>query len=272
MRKSKEDHLEMNRAAWDACHVGWFDATTDKQKFYKQYLDGLHDFDADELEMLGDVKDLDVLMLSCAGDASQVFSLAVLGANIWGCDFSETAIGLARENANKVDLEATFFVDDSQRLSTVDNNTFDLVFADYNFWMYEDVPTACKNWCRVLRLGGRLVLREMHPLSAWTLDTEDGKVWTVQRVYDDRTPEYSECEDSGPFSHGDPNLTTVEFPHTMADFVNAVIDSGLTVERILERTGEDVRGSAEAFCHLISSSRRESLDERTVLRRTALLG
>ena len=244
MTRSKREHLEMNCAAWEACHRGWFEASTNKPRYYAQYRNREHDFDQDELNMLGDVRGLDVLVLSCAGDASQVFSLRILGANVWGCDFSATAIELAKENALKVDLDVSFFVDDSQRLSTVEDNRFDLVYADYNFWMYEDIPTACRNWCRVLRPGGRLVLREMHPISAWTLNSEDGRTWTVNRVYGDRTPEYSQCnESSGPYQYGNPDLVAVEFPHTLADILNAVFASGLIVERMLERTDEEVRGS-----------------------------
>ena len=80
MMRSKREHLEMNRAAWEACHRGWFEASTNKPRYYAQYRNREHDFDQDELNMLGDVRGLDVLVLSCAGDASQVFSLRILSA------------------------------------------------------------------------------------------------------------------------------------------------------------------------------------------------
>ena len=243
--RTKEEHLQMNQAAWDAAHRGWFESNT-APDWHESYQNGETDFDDTEMELLGDVSGLDVLQLSCAGDASQAFSLATLGAQVTACDFSPVAIEIAKENAQTVGLDVHFVVDDSQRLSTLQDNRFDLVYADYNLWYYEDLPTACYNWRRVLRCEGRLVLHEEHPITTWCLELDETTGgWKIRLSYDDKTPEYYKSSDSGILSYGNPELEAVEFPHTMADILNAVFQSGLIAERMVERTRDNTKGTAK---------------------------
>ena len=157
-----------------------------------EFRDGGGTFTDTEVKLLGNLDGKDVLQLSCAGDASQAFSLANLGANVTACDFSPVAIEDAKQNTVKIGLDVSFVVDDSQRLSSFKEGQFDLVHADYNLWYYEDLRTACHNWYRVLRTGGRLVLHEMHPVTTRCLeeDKTSGNL-RVTRTYGDRTPEYS---------------------------------------------------------------------------------
>ena len=224
-----KDHTRMNQRAWDAAHKGWFESKS-LDKYYAQYARREHDFDDTDLELFGDLTGKDVLQLSCAGDASQAFSLKILGANVTACDFSPVAIDIARENAVKHGLQVEFVVADSQRLEGIPDNSYDWVHADYNLWYYEDLPLACRNWHRVLRPGGRLFLHEEHPITAWCLTRDDETDrWRVQQSYNDPTPEYysAASEESGPLSYGDPELEAVEFPYTLADILNAVFQSGL---------------------------------------------
>jgi SAM-dependent methyltransferase len=247
VRRSKEEHLRMNQAAWDASHRGWFEANT-APDWYDRIREGEVDISDLEIELMGGISGLDVLQLSCAGDADQAFSLANLGARVTACDFSPVAIEIAKENAQKVGLDVHFVVDDSQRLDTIDDNQFDFIWADYNLWYYEDLGTACKNWHRVLRSEGRLLLHEEHPITTWCLERDDATdSWKVKQSYDDDTPEYYRGEESSIFSLGNPDLEAVEFPHTMADILNAVFQSGLIAERLIENTRENTKGTARGL-------------------------
>jgi SAM-dependent methyltransferase len=134
-----------------------------------------------------------------------------------------------------------FIVDNSQHLSTFKACQFDLVHADYNLWQYEDLQTACHNWYRVLRNGGRLLLHEGHPITHWCLaETKTAGILKVVRNYDDRTPAYaySTDDDAGALKLIDPELQWVEFPHTMADILNAIIEAGFVIEKMIERVQE----------------------------------
>lgn len=164
---NQTQHLEMNRLAWDEAHQFLAEKRRNNPNWGHEFKNGGGTFTETELQLLGDISGLDVLQLSCAGDASQAFSLANLGAKVTACDFSPVAIEDVRGNVEKLGLDVTFVVDDSQRLSNFEDSQFDLVHADYNLWYYEDLFGACRNWHRVLRPGGRLLLHEMNPLTNW---------------------------------------------------------------------------------------------------------
>jgi SAM-dependent methyltransferase len=232
-RFSKRQHLEMNQAAWDAAHRLWFERVG--PDWHQKYRDGHIALTEEERVLLGDVTDLDVLQLSCAGDANQAFSLANMGARVTACDFSPVAIEIARENARKIGLDVRFVVVDSQRLSTLDACRFDLVFADYNLYYYEDLTGACENWFRVLRPGGRLLVHETNPLTSRCLEASDSGLKIIW-AYDDRSPEYYSAAESHIYRLGNLGLEAVEFHHTMADVVNAVVQAGLSIEKMVETT------------------------------------
>ncbi len=229
---SKQQHLKMNRAGWDEGHRYLAARRREHPEWVHEFRDGGTTFTETELALLGDVSGLDVLQLSCGGDASQAFSFANLGASVTACDFSPVAIEEAKQNAARVGLAVRFVLADAQRLSTIGDGAFDLVHADGNLWYYEDLPTACRNWYRVLRANGRLFLHENHPLTLWCLEADetDGSLRVV-RSYGDRRPEYS------PFQIDDfvsKESDEVEFPHTLADILTAVVQTGFVLEQMVE--------------------------------------
>jgi len=232
---SKEQHLKMNQAAWDEAHRFMAAKRRKNPNWGDEFRDGGGLFTDMEIELLGDVSGLDMLQLSCAGDANQAFSLANLGAKVTACDFSPVAIEDAKENAVKIGLDVSFVVDDSQRLSSFKEGQFDLVHADYNLYFYEDLPIACHNWYRVLRTGGRLFVHEWNSVTRCLKEDKTSGSLKVTRSYDDRTPEYS------PFRVWDfvSELEAVEFHYTMADILNAIIQAGFAIEKMSERTREN---------------------------------
>ena len=222
----------MNRAGWGEGHRYLAARRRKGPDWIGKFRDGGTTFTEREVEILGDVASLDVLQLSCGGDTSQAFSFANLGANVTACDFSPVAIEEAKQNAARVGLAVRFVLADAQRLSTIGDGAFDLVHADGNLWYYEDLPTACRNWYRVLRANGRLFLHENHPLTLWCLeeDATDGSLRII-RSYGDWRPEYS------PFRIQDfvsKESGEVEFPHTLADILNAIAQAGFVLERMVE--------------------------------------
>ena len=253
-KHTKQQHLRMNQAAWDEGHRYLAAKRRETLDWVGEFRDGGTTFSETEMELLGDVSGLDVLQLSCGGDVSQAFSFANMGANVTACDFSPVAIEEAKENAAKVELAVRFALADSQRLSTSKDSAFDLVHADGNLWCYEDLPTACQNWYRVLRARGRLFLHEGYPLTQWCLeeDEADGHLRVI-RSYGDRRPEYSPFQIQDFVSR---ELEDVEFPHTMADILNAVMQTGFVLERMVEcnlgQAGFEIEGlgqSAEKLPH-----------------------
>ena len=223
-------HLEMNREAWDAYQPAWAEA---EQKKPDDALDPL------EIELIGDVRGKDVLSLSCAWDACQAFALSKLGATVTACDISPVAIDLARQRARELGHEVEFAVCDSQTIEPMADNSFDLVFAQYNYCYYEDLPTAFANWHRVLRDGGRLFVREGHPFTT-CLEEADGKL-TVSRSYFEKSPDYYQFKGTGAVPEYQADLQGVEFPHTLSDFINGMAQAGFRIDRMVETEKWDHR-------------------------------
>jgi len=228
-----KQHLEMTRRAWDDYHPVWAEAMRKKiPDRASRFRDGREDLDPLEKEMIGDVRGQDVLELSCGWDACQALSLANLGAVVTACDISPAAIDLARREAKEVGLQVEFVVCDSQTLEPMQDCAFDLVFAQYNFCYYEDLPTAFANWYRVLRDGGRLFTRSFHPVTACVKE-EDGKV-VITRDYYDKTPEYYKFNGTSHVPEYQSNLQAVEFPYSLSDQINAMVRAGFHLERMEE--------------------------------------
>lgn len=230
-----DQHLKMNRRAWDEAHRHLARKRRAEPEYSRVFLDGGGTFTKTEHQLIGNITGLDVLQLSCAGDAGQAFSLANMGAKVTACDFSPVAIEEARSNSRALGIEVEFVVDDSQRLVEFEGAQFDLVHADFNLWYYEDLLTACSNWCRVLRPGDRLLLHEMNPVTKCLEGDPDGDCLRVVWNYDDRRPEYYEFG----IQDFESEHQAVEFHHTLSDIVTAVAESGFSIRKMVERVGED---------------------------------
>jgi ubiquinone/menaquinone biosynthesis C-methylase UbiE len=228
-----EKNLHMTREAWDSYHPVW--AQTMRQRYpdrKQRFEEGYFDLDPLEVELIGDVHGQDVLELSCGWDANQAFGLVRLGATVTACDISPAAIDIARREADQLGVSAEFVVCDSQTLEPLADSAFDLVFAQYNYCYYEDLPLAFTNWSRVLRAGGRLFVRTFHPVTR-CIEEKDGAL-RITRDYFDKSPEYYQFDGTGHVPDWQSDLQAVEFPYTLADVMNAMVEAGFRLERMVE--------------------------------------
>ena len=85
--------------------------------------------------------------------------LAARGASVTGIDFSERMIAIARA-ANPT---GDFRVDSVSELSTLKDDEFDMVVANYVLMDTPDLEGAIKAFHRVLKPGGVAVLVFSHP-------------------------------------------------------------------------------------------------------------
>ncbi len=85
--------------------------------------------------------------------------LAQLGFSVTGIDLSENMIYQARENAKKSALSINFKTQDAENLQFNDN-TFDVVVSRNLLWTLPDPGKAVKEWRRVLKPGGTIVISD----------------------------------------------------------------------------------------------------------------
>lgn len=97
-----------------------------------------------------------VLDVGC-GTGFLAFLYADMGHAATGIDLSPEMINMARQKGTS----ATFRVGDAEH-TEADDESFDLVVARHLLWTLPDPGRAVREWLRVLRPGGRLLLIEGH--------------------------------------------------------------------------------------------------------------
>lgn len=166
------DFTAINRANWDdrvAAHVASKDYAVDRFATDPTFLSGVVTFDRPRL---GDVSGLTGVHLQCHIGTDTV-SLARLGAQMTGLDFSEPAIDAARKLAAAAGADVEFVhADVHEAVDVLGAERFDLVYTGVGALCW--LPSVSR-WAAVvaalLRPGGRLFVREGHPM-LWALDDE----------------------------------------------------------------------------------------------------
>jgi SAM-dependent methyltransferase len=232
-----EDYRLVNRRWWDEAarvHAASSDYALARFVEDPSYLSSVVRFD---LPRLGDVRGLAGVHLQCHIGTDTV-SLARLGAEMVGLDFSEPALETARRLAGRAGVEATFVAGDLYEApALLGKDRFDLVFTGIGAlgWL-PDVRRWAQVVADLLRPGGRLFMREGHPV-LWALD-------------DKRTDDLLALEHPY-FEHGEPlvwdeggtyvetdhvftNTVTHEWNHALGEIVTAVLDAGLELTMLEE--------------------------------------
>jgi len=98
------------------------------------------------------------------GTGDLAFTLASLAPNaeIVGIDFSEPMLDLARAKAGSRHAHVRFEVGDGTRLAYPDDR-FDALTIAYGLRNFDDLDAGLREFARVLRPGGRLVVLEFPP-------------------------------------------------------------------------------------------------------------
>jgi SAM-dependent methyltransferase len=157
-------YLTANRANWDARATIHRDSA-----FYDiaRYIDDPHaisDTVAWDREQLGELAGLDILHLQCHIGTDSI-SLARLGANVTGLDFSSESIRIARELSAQARAPVTFVCADVHTADRVLVPQFDVVYATAGVlcWI-PDFRTWASAAASCMRPGGRLYIRDGHPV------------------------------------------------------------------------------------------------------------
>ena len=231
------DYRDLNRASWDErapAHAASPGYALDRFRADPGYLSDVVRFD---LPRLGDVTGLRGVHLQCHIGTDTV-SLARLGARMCGLDFSPAAIAEARALAAELGLDVDFHVADVYDAPAVlGEAAFDLVFTGIGAlcWL-PDVRRWADVVARLLRPGGRLFLREGHPV-LWSLaDARDDGLLVVEYSYFEQA-EPLVWDEPGTYVETDVEFTanvTHEWNHGLGEIVTAVLDAGLELTALVE--------------------------------------
>lgn len=183
---------------------------------------------------LGDLTGLDAVHVQCH-IGTDTISLARLGARVTGVDFSPGALGVARDLAIAAGLDARFVESELYEIPGVLGADFDLVYTGVGAlnWL-PDIAGWARVVAGLLRPGGRLYVRDGHPMMYTLFDGIDDDVLRVTLPYFEgqELHWFSELTytDGPPVAHPG----QYEWNHALGEIVQAVIDSGLTVTALRE--------------------------------------
>ena len=232
-----DDYLAANRAAWDErapAHAASPDYAVERFASDPSYLSDVVRFD---LPRLGDVGGLRGVHLQCHIGTDTV-SLARLGARMTGYDFSPPALAEARRLAGLAGADVDFVEGDLYDApSRLPAGEFDFVFTGIGAlcWL-PDVHRWAGVVAALLRPGGRLFLREGHPV-LWSLaeGRADGLL-VIEHPYFERD-EPMVWDEPGTYVATDvtfEHTRTLEWNHGLSEVVTALLDHGLELTALVE--------------------------------------
>ncbi|MGH9918310.1 MAG: class I SAM-dependent methyltransferase [Nitrososphaerales archaeon] len=230
------DYTAMNRANWDErvpAHVASPDYAVVRFSADPTFVSRVVEFDRPRL---GDVRGIRGVHLQCHIGTDTV-SLARLGALMTGVDFSPPAIAAARELAAAAGADVDFVeAEVHDAAGVLGAGGFDLVYTGIGALSW--LPSADR-WAAVvsalLRPGGRLFLREGHPM-LFAIDDQRADELAVRFPY---------FEEPAPVVY-DSELTYVQtdvrfaatraavWNHGLGEIVSALLEHGMRITALDE--------------------------------------
>lgn len=232
-----DDYRDLNRANWDdraPAHAASPDYDVHRFAEDPAFISDVVRFD---LPLLGDVSGLRGVHLQCHIGTDTV-SLARLGAQMTGLDFSPASIAEARRVAEVAGADVEFVESDVyDAVEKLGAAAYDLVFTGIGAlcWL-PDIRRWAATVSGLLKPGGRLFIREGHPM-LWSLDeVRDDGLLAVEFPYFERE-EPMVFTEGGTYVETDVEFaanTTHEWNHGLGEIVTALLDHGMELTGLVE--------------------------------------
>lgn len=231
------DYLEVNRATWDErapAHAASPDYAVQQFLDDPSFISGVVRFDRPRL---GDISGMRGVHLQCH-IATDTVSLARLGASMVGVDFSPASLAEGRRIVEATGADVTLVQSDVyEAAEALGGERFELLYTGIGAicWLPEierwaDVVTS------LLAPGGRLFMREGHPM-LWSLaDTRPDGLLAVEYPYFER-PEPVVWTEGGTYVETDVQFEhneTHEWNHGLGEIVSALLSRGMRITGLAE--------------------------------------
>jgi SAM-dependent methyltransferase len=233
-----DDSFALNQANWNeraALHAASPDYQVQLFIASPTHLSEVVRFD---LPRLGDIHGLRAVHLQCH-IGTDTLSLARLGAQISGLDFSSDSLEQARLLAQACDASIEFVeasVYDAAKV--LDAQSFDLVYTGIGAlnWL-PHIDDWARNVAALLKPGGRLFLREAHPV-LMALDENCEDALQIAHPYFEHS-QPTVWDDEHTYVETDTLLTattTHEWNHGLGEIITALLRHGMRLTALEEHT------------------------------------
>lgn len=223
----EKDYLKHNQQTWDNkvdVHVN--------SDFYQmdKFMAGASSLTPIEIPLLGDVSNQSLIHLQCHF-GQDTLSLARMGAQVTGVDFSPKGIEKAKSLSQQLNVDADFVLSDVYSSPEIIKKQFDIVFTSYGTitWL-PDIQKWADVVASFLAPGGSFVFADFHP-AMWMFDDDFNEV-AFRYMNDAAIIESYE----GTYADKSSKLVsnTVSWNHGLAEVITALQKSGLTLEHFGE--------------------------------------
>lgn len=236
-----DEYQRDNQANWNdraAVH-----ATSDSYGLHRfvddpEAISQIIQFDA---PLIGDVRGLRIAHLQCH-IGTDTISLARLGAEVVGVDFSPAAIEIARTLSTNSGTPVEFVLANVYDAAKAIGGTVDFVYTSVGTicWL-SDIDRWAAAVADLLEPGGQFYIRDGHPY-LWIWEEVDGELRPTYDYWTEPDAPLS-WNDAETYTDGDHstiiNTRHHEWNHSLPDIVNALVSNGMYVDRMAEHQGLD---------------------------------
>jgi len=175
-----------------ASHLSTIETTYDQRAANYDKEQNFHPLQhADYIKWMSLTPGLKVLDLACGTGGITIPAKKAVGptGKVVGVDISSASLAIAREKGLEEGLDITFIHHDIGNLTGVNGiaeGEFDVITCAAAFVLLEDPEAAVKNWAKLLKVGGRViidVLTKDTMVTGYVIDTV-AKTMRIPLVYD----------------------------------------------------------------------------------------
>ena len=199
----------------------------------EQFLAGTNKLNPLEIREVGDVQGKNLLHLQCHFGLDTL-SWARLGAHVTGVDFSQPAIELAQDLAQRSNLNARFLCCNLYSLPNHLMGQYDIVFTSYGVlnWL-PDISRWAQIVASYVKPGGFFYIADFHPF-AMVFDDDINHLEYRYPYFGNQAIQF---ESRG--SYADRNVETrindeFSWNHTLSEIISGLIENGLRIEFLHE--------------------------------------
>jgi SAM-dependent methyltransferase len=231
-----DDYLRINRTSWDErapAHARSPDYAIERFVSDPAFLSDVVRFDR---PALGDVDGLDAIHLQCH-IGTDTLSLARLGARMTGLDLSPASLAQANRLAQSTATQIRYVESDVYSAPDVlQAHAYDLVYTGIGAlcWL-PDIARWAQVVADLLRPGGRLFIREGHPM-LWALDTDaDGRLELGYPYFERPEPDESHWDST--YVETDARFVATRqltWNHGLGETITALQDAGMQFTSLAE--------------------------------------
>jgi len=222
-----EDYIKLNKKMWnDRVHTH----INSEMYAMNEFMNGKSSLNDIELSLLGDIRGKKILHLQCHFGQDSL-SLARMGADVTGVDFSETAISKARELNEELKLDVSFVVSDVLKLDQKLKEEFDIVYTSYGAigWL-PDINKWANIVSGFLKPGGQFIFAEFHPV-LWMYDENIKEIsygyFNSGEIIEENEGTYADR--NAPLKH-----TSIIWNHPLHEVFTALLDENLQLNHFKE--------------------------------------